>query len=139
MVRSALGEVAEGVRSSAEGDLHSLIKAARLPMPLFNAALFAGSSFLGRPDAWWGEAGVAVEVDSVEWHLSPADWDRTRKRHDVMGAAGIIVLHFSPRQIRREPAEVARVIRQALGSGRQRAAVAVHAVPVAGTDAAGVA
>jgi hypothetical protein len=32
--RSVLAEVADGIRSTAEGDLHSLIKAARLPMPV---------------------------------------------------------------------------------------------------------
>ena len=36
MFRSVLGEVAEGIRSTAEGDLRDLIKAARLPIPLFN-------------------------------------------------------------------------------------------------------
>jgi very-short-patch-repair endonuclease len=74
-------------------------------------------TFLTRPDAWWPEAGVAVEVDSYEWHLSPAQWDRTRARHDLMGSAGIIALHFSPRQIRRERAEVVRLIEDALERG----------------------
>ena len=114
MFRSVLAEVAEGIRSTAEGDLRDLIRTARLPMPLFNASLYDGDIFIASPDAWWPEAGVAGEVDSYEWHLSPADADRTRKRHDLMGAAGIIPLHFSPRQIRREPAEVVRMIRDAL-------------------------
>jgi hypothetical protein len=115
--RSVLGEVAEGIRSSAEGDLRDLIRAARLPTPLYNAALYVDGTFLTRPDAWWPEAGVAVEVDSYEWHLSPAQWDRTRARHDLMGSAGIIALHFSPRQIRRERAEVVRLIEDALERG----------------------
>jgi len=37
----------------------------------------ADAVFLAMPDAWWPAAGVAVEVDSREWHLSPADWERT--------------------------------------------------------------
>jgi hypothetical protein len=56
--------VAEGIRSTAEGDLRDLIRAARLPMPLFNASLYVGDTFLAIPDAWWPEAGVAAEVDS---------------------------------------------------------------------------
>lgn len=56
MLRSVLGEVAEGIRSTAEGDLRDLIRAARLPMPLFNASLYVGDTFLARPDAWWPEA-----------------------------------------------------------------------------------
>ena len=105
MFRSVLTEVADGIRSTAEGDLRDLIRTARLPMPLFNPSLYDGDLFLGKPDAWWPDAGVAGEVDSRAWHLSPEDWDRTRQRHDRMAAAGIIVLHFSPRELRREPAE----------------------------------
>jgi very-short-patch-repair endonuclease len=136
MFRSALAEVAEGIRSTAEGDLHGLIRAARLPVPLFNASLYVGDAFLAIPDAWWPEAGVAVEVDSMEWHLSPADWDRTRKRHDLMGAAGVIVLHFSPRQIRREPGEVIRMIKHALNSGHNRPALHLRTVPAPGSPGA---
>jgi hypothetical protein len=100
MFRLALTEVADGIRSTAEGDLRSLIKAARLPMPLFSPSLYDGGVFLGKPDAWWPRAGVAVEVDSRAWHLSPEGWDRTRRRHDLMVAAGIMVLRFSPRELR---------------------------------------
>ena len=128
--------MADGIRSTAEGDLRDLIRAACLPAPLFNASLYVGDSFLARPDAWWPEAGVAVEVDSYEWHLSPADADRTRKRHDLMAAAGIVSLHFSPRQIRREPAEVVRLIRSALDSGHRRPSLPIRTIPCPGSLAA---
>jgi hypothetical protein len=139
MFRSILGEVAEGIRSVAEGDLRDLISAAQLPMPLFNASLYIGNTFLARPDAWWPEAGVIAEVDSYEWHLSPADWDRTRKRHDLMCAAGIIPLHFSPRQIRRERAEVVRLIKDALNSGLNRPPLPIRTVPCPTSPAASAA
>ena len=137
--RSVLAEVADGIRSTAEGDLRALIRVAKLPEPLWNASLYLGEDFLAKPDAWWPEAGVAAEVDSREWHLSPADWDRTRKRHDLMGAAGVIVLHFSPRQVRREPAEVARMLRHALNSARSRAPLPIRTMPSPGSLAAGAA
>jgi len=127
--RSVLAEVADGIRSTAEGDLCDLIATARLPMPLFNPSLYAGDVFLGKPDAWWPDAGVAAEADSREWHLSPADWDRTRRRHQLMGAAGIISLHFSPREIRREPAMVAQRIREALKSGLTRPPLPIRTIP----------
>jgi hypothetical protein len=129
MLRSVLAEVAEGIRSTAEGDLRDLIKAARLPMPLFNPSLYVGDTFLAKPDAWWPDAGVTGEVDSREWHLSPADAERTRRRHDLMGAAGIIPLHFSPKQIRREPAEVVQLIKGALESGLQRPPLPIRTIP----------
>jgi hypothetical protein len=135
MFRSVLAEVAEGIRSTAEGDLRDLIRAARLPTPLFNPSLYVGDAFIARPDAWWPEAGVSAEADSREWHLSPEDWDRTRARHDRMCAAGIIPLHFSPRQIRREPAEVAQLIKDALHKGLQRPPLPIRTMPCPGTAA----
>lgn len=128
MFRSVLGEVAEGIRSTAEGDLRDLIKVARLPVPLFNASLYDGATFIATPDAWWPQAGVAAEADSREWHLSPADWEHTMRRHDLMAAAGIITLHFSPRQIRREPAMVASRIRDALARGLQRPPLPIRTI-----------
>jgi hypothetical protein len=131
--RSVLAEVTDGIRSTAEGDLRDLIRAARLPMPLFNPSLFVDGTFLARPDAWWPEAGVSAEVDSREWHLGPADWDRTRTRHDLMCAAGIFPLHFSPRQIRREPAGVVRLIKDALDRGLQRPPLPIRTIPCPGS------
>jgi hypothetical protein len=132
--RSVLAEVADGIRSTAEGDLRDLIGAARLPMPLFNPSLFDGDAFLGKPDGWWPDAGVAGEVDSRAWHLSPDDWDRTRRRHDLMAAAGIIVLHFSPRELRREPAKVAQLIRSALNRGLTRPPLPIRTIPCPGSS-----
>jgi len=128
-LRWVLSEVADGIRSTTEGDLRDLIRTARLPMPLFNPSLYKGDVFLGKPDAWWPDAGVAGEVDSRAWHLSPEDWDRTRRRQTVMGAAGIIVVHFSPRELRREPALVVQRIRDALDSGLARPSLPIRTVP----------
>ena len=79
-----------------------------------------------------GRGGVAVEVDSREWHLSPEDWERTLERHARMSAHGIIVLHFTPRQIRDEPGRVTAGIKSALTVGRSRPALAVRALPSEG-------
>lgn len=131
-LRQALAEVGDGIRSVAKGDLRDLIAGAGLPMPLFNASLYAGEGFIAVADAWWPEAGVVVEVDSREWHLSPADWERTLRRNAAMSARGIIVLHFTPRQIREEPARVVAEIRAALAAGRRRDPLGIRATPVAG-------
>jgi len=127
--RSVLAEVADGIRSTAEGDLRDVVQNAALPMPLFNPSLYDGDLFLGKPDGWWPDAGVAGEVDSRAWHLSPDDWDRTRRRHDLMAAAGVIVLHFSPRELRREPAKVAEMIKGALERGLNRPPLPIRTIP----------
>src|SRR5262244_2105411 len=92
-LRRALAEVTGGIRSATEGDLRDLIIRAGLPMPMFNARLYAGQRLIAVADAWWPQAHVAVEVDSREWHLSPEDWERTLRRSAALGALGIVVLH----------------------------------------------
>jgi very-short-patch-repair endonuclease len=128
-LRATLAEVADGIRSVAEGDLRKVISNGRLPEPMYNPRLFIGEEFIGSPDAWWPEAGVAAEVDSREWHLSPADWERTQTRHARMSAHGILVLHYAPRRIRSDPAGVVAEIRKALQAGRQRGPLGIKAVP----------
>jgi hypothetical protein len=120
-LRQVLGEAAAGIRSIAEGDFMDLIKRAGLPVPMFNARLFgADGRFIAVVDAWWPEAAVAAEVDSREWHLKPADWERTMRRHARISSHGILVLHFTPRQIRTDPASVASIITDTLRAGHAR-------------------
>jgi len=128
-LRAALAEVADGIRSVAEGDLRKLIKKAGLPEPMYNPRLFVGADFLASPDVWWPDAGAAGEVDSREWHFSPLDWERTLARHDRMSAHGIIVLHFPPRRIKTDPAGVVAEIRKALENGRRRGPLDIRADP----------
>jgi hypothetical protein len=128
-LRAALEEVANGVASVAEGDLRKLIKSGGLPEPMYNAKLFVGDAFLARPDVWWAEAGVAVEVDSREWHLSPADWERTQIRHAAMSAHGILVLHFAPRRIRADGATVLAELRATIEAGQRRPPLKIRAEP----------
>ena len=129
LLRQALAEVADGVRSAAEGDLHVLLRRSGLPMPMFNPRLFHERSFIGKPDAWWREAGVAVEVESREWHLSPESWERTLQRDAEMSSYGIVVLHFTPRQIRTQPRTVIATIRQALAATAHGRVLPLRTVP----------
>ena len=122
-LRAVLAEVIAGIRSVPEADLRRLIIGARLPEPLYNPRLYLGEQFLAQPDAWWPRYGVAVEVDSREWHLSPADWEQTMARHRRMSAVGIIVVHVSPRQLRDESAELEADLGAALRAGRPLPAI----------------
>lgn len=129
LFRAALAEVALGARSGPEGELLDLIRRGGLPMPLLNPRLYIGKDLLASPDAWWPDVCVAVEVDSKEWHLSPQLWEYTMRRHARMTALGILVLHFTPRQIREEPDEVLATIRAALGSHGGHSARPIRTVP----------
>jgi hypothetical protein len=117
-LRAVLADVARGIRSGPEGDLMDLIDRSDLPAPVYNPRLYLGDAFLAMPDAWWEAAGVAAEVDSREYHFDEADWEHTMQRHGRMTAAGIRVLHFTPRRIRAEPRLVLSTIRRTLQIGR---------------------
>ena len=131
-LRRVLAEVADGIRSAAEGDFRDLLRAHRLPPPLFNARLYVGPDLLAVVDAWWPEAGVAAEVESRAWHLSPEDWQRTLRRRTRMGALGINVMPFTPQRIRTDGAMVAAEIRSAVEAGRAGPGPAVRTLPAEG-------
>lgn len=125
LLRAALAEVRGGVRSVPEGDLRDLLTRGKIPMPVFNARLYCGGKLVAVADAWWEEAGVVAEVDSKEYHYSAEDWQRTMRRHDRLVAQGVLLLHFTPAQIRTAPEEVVGQIRAALAAGRGRAPLAI--------------
>jgi hypothetical protein len=131
LFRAALAEVAQGVRSGPEGELLALLKRGKLPKPLLNARLYVGEDLLARPDAWWPDFGVVVEVDSKEWHLDPDSWEQTMRRHARMTALGVLVLHFSPRQIRQEPDQVLATIRAALEGRQGKSIQPIRTLPAA--------
>jgi hypothetical protein len=128
LFRKVLAEVAAGIRSAPEAELRELLRRSGLPAPLYNPDLFLNGTFLARPDAWWPQAAVAVEVDSREWHLSPDDWQRTLRRHRRMTAAGIFVVHVTPAQLRTEPLQVVADIAAALERGRPARGVTTRPV-----------
>jgi hypothetical protein len=130
LFREALADVADGIRSAAEGDLRDLLARSRLPMPLFNAWLYdENGEFVARPDAWWPKLGIAVEVDSREWHTSPEDHAKTLARGRRMARHQIVVLRFTPRQIRSQPAEVINDIKAALEGARGRPLLNLTTIP----------
>ena len=127
-----VAEVAAGIRSVTEAEFRDLLQRSALPMPMFNARLYSGDVLLAIADAWWADVGVAAEVDSREWHLSPEEWQKTMRRHARLTAEGILVLHFSPKQIRAQPAEVIATLRAALDAPRTTAQARVRALPAPG-------
>ena len=131
LFRTALAEVREGTRSGPEGELLVLIRRGKLPRPLFNAWLYLGDELIARPDAWWPDFGVAVEVDSKAYHLGPESWEQTMRRHARMESFGIAVLHFSPGRIREEPDHVLADIRRTLDRRRGQGVPKIRTLPAA--------
>jgi hypothetical protein len=130
LLRKVIAEVADGVRSAPEAELRDLIIKARLPMPLFNPRLYLpNGTFIASPDAWWPDAGVAIEVDSRKWHLSPEDWEHTMVRHSDLGQYGIVTLHVTPHQLRSAPDAFLRKAANAYKAGVGRPRLAIGTLP----------
>jgi hypothetical protein len=137
LFRMALADVADGIRSVAEADLKDLLVKADISMPLFNPALYGrDGTFIARPDAWWPELGIAIEVDSREWHLSPEDHEKTLARGRRMGRYQIVVLRFTPKQIRSQAATVIEEIRRTLEDAQGRPPLNLRTVPADQADKA---
>jgi len=78
-----------------------------LPRMRWNPHLVAlDGSRLPTPGGYLEDVGIAVEVDSQEFHLSADGWRRTMEHGNGLAKAGILVLRFTPAQIRREPNRV---------------------------------
>jgi hypothetical protein len=105
--RATILVMLDGVRSKAEADAHRIVTASRLPRPLWNPTLTGpDGTRLPSPDGWFDDVALAWEIDSLEFHLSPADYDRTLRRHATMTGAGIVVLHTLPSRLVKEPTAV---------------------------------
>jgi len=88
-------------------------------------------TWLARPDAAWLELGVVLEIDSLEWHLSPSAYQRTQQRHRRMTAAGLLVIHVTPGTARREPERFVADVRATLGAAAARSAPRLLLQPAA--------
>lgn len=128
LLRNAIEETADGVRSVAEADLRRLLRRSTvLPKVWWNPQLAAAvdGTTLPTPDGWIAEAGMALEVDSREHHSSPRGWERTLGRHNVLASYGALVLHIVPAQVRQEPeyvlAQIERAYQERISTGTRAA------------------
>ncbi|MEU9720624.1 hypothetical protein [Streptomyces sp. NPDC047976] len=106
-IRAAAGELLAGIRSPAEARARDALTGTDLPTPLWNARLYTpDGTFLASPDAYWPDEGVALEVDSAEYHYTRDAWQATLRRRLRLEAHGILVASATPSMIRDTPNEV---------------------------------
>jgi hypothetical protein len=128
--RDVLREVADGVRSAAEADARQLLLQTPLPPPLWNARLYdRRGRFIAMPDAWFDEVGMAWEIDSKEWHLSPEDHERTLDRRSAMTMENVVVMHTRPSKLHHRAAEVREELLRHYANACLRRRPPVLAVP----------
>ncbi|MEU8434189.1 hypothetical protein AB0F18_14955 [Streptomyces sp. NPDC029216] len=114
-VRTAAGELLAGVRSVAEAQARDVLTGTDLPTPLWNARLYTpDGAFLASPDAYWPDEGVALEIDSAEYHYTRDAWHATLRRRLRLESHGVLVVSATPSMIRDTPTEVLTALRTLL-------------------------
>jgi hypothetical protein len=133
--RKVLKEVVAGVRSVSEAEARDLLRRSGLPEPVWNQDVYTrDGTWLGRPDACWLALGVVLEIDSMEWHLSPVDYRRTQARQRRFAKAGVTVVPAAPADIRENGPRVVEEVKGALAEARRHAPLGLRLTPL-GTSA----
>lgn len=121
VLRRALRDAALGAWSAPEAEAGDLVSAAvragRLPAVRLHPRLAVGGRVVGRPDGYVLGTGVGWQVDSRRHHEGERDLDATLAVHDAFAAAGITLLHVTPRRLRADgPAWVDALVSAARAS-----------------------
>lgn len=126
--RRVLDEIKEGVRSVAEAWSLALIKRSPLPAPQLNVLIRdSNGKQLAIVDGWWDDVGVAWQIDSKEFHMSPDDYARTMAQHSALVAAGVFVVHTLPSRLVNDTKAVINELIGTHSAGRRRPRPPVHA------------
>jgi very-short-patch-repair endonuclease len=70
-------------------------------------------------DAYWREARFAVEIDTYDYHGGHSEFEHDRIRQEDLKLAGIEMTRITGVRLAREPATVARRLRQLLDQHRR--------------------
>jgi hypothetical protein len=129
--REVLEAVSDGIRSVAEAKARELLRRSGLPQPMWNARLVDARTgrFIAVADAWFDEVALAWEIDSYEFHLSPADYERTMQRRVAMTAVGIAVVAHSPKRVFDRGTQVLDDLAGNLRQARSRPRPPIVAIP----------
>lgn len=112
--REILDEMSANIRSLAEAWARRLIYETGLPQPQWNVPLRArDGSLLAIADAWWDDVALVWDLDAYQFHLPPDDFADARRRTSRLTAAGVIVVHTPPTDLRHNPNQAAIDLHQA--------------------------
>ena len=121
LARAVLREIESGIRSVAEAKVRSALLARGVDGLEWNVELWTqDGEFVGTPDAYCVRTGVALQVDSMKWHLRPKGYQRTQARQRGLAYWGVFVLPWSPSDALANPDEVALGLLRLREIGAQR-------------------
>lgn len=128
-----LGRIAAGLRGpgarqarrisvvatpAAANPFESVLRAIALDVPGLHVEpqveLWAGGTFLGRPDLVDRELALVLEADSFAWHGGRSALTHDCRRYDEMVVAGWLVLRFAYEHVMHDAVWVADVLRRAV-------------------------
>lgn len=81
--------------------------------------LWAGATYLGRPDLVDSELGIVAEADSFEWHGGRAALARDARRYNLLTVHGWMVLRFTWEDVMFDPEGVGETLRAAVERRRK--------------------
>lgn len=100
-LRLALADVLDNAHSIAEAEAAEFLKQADLPPFELNVPILdASGRHVATADALWRELRAVLEVDSREHHFGELEWKGTMRRHNLLTAGGLALMHCPPSQIR---------------------------------------
>lgn len=121
LTRAVLREIAAGIRSVAEAKLREAMRRRGVPEPEWNCSLTTyDGDFVASPDAYWRDFGVALELDSMAWHLSPESYVRTQQRQRMLVVHNVDVLPVAPADVIADPDSLCDEILQKLRNAHGR-------------------
>ncbi len=123
--RIALAEIRDGVRSAPEAWAREIALELEtdegFPRIEWNRAVHLETGErLFDPDGWIDEVAAAWEIESVEYHLSPADQERSYRRRALMNRYDVVLVEHRPSRLRTAKDEVKADLRAAYERARRR-------------------
>ncbi|SDY68806.1 hypothetical protein SAMN05421504_106391 [Amycolatopsis xylanica] len=109
------------IRSIAEARAKALSHRLPVPPSHWNVPLHSQAGhYVGCPDAWWDDIGLAWEIDSFEFHFYREGYARTLTRNNRYAAAGITVVQTVPSRLGTDPAGVLAELKAAYAVAASR-------------------
>jgi hypothetical protein len=131
VLREVVGDALAGVRSIQEAVLRDAILASDLPEPLWNPRLETlKGEFIAEPDGYYEDLGIALELDSREYHYLNSDqFEATWGRHSVYNRHRIIAERIVPSMLRPKPDRALDAIRATRSANAGRTPPEIRVIP----------
>lgn len=111
-VIAAVDPATRRTRSDLEADFLALLRSEGLPRPLVNTKVEGYEV-----DMHWPGTGLIVEIDSYEYHRTPAAFNADRQKDIRLKLKGYTVLRITDHWLATDPRGVAEAVRYAVTSG----------------------